>query len=90
MPSRPLLLGSHQPQWLLPSHRCLAPTVKVPVREPAWHRGVVETNCALANKGRRIPALDLDVRRIMGEGSYGQVFEVRNLSACVNLSLMLD
>jgi hypothetical protein len=31
--------------------------------------------CALVNKGRRLSASDLEVRRIMGEGSYGQVFE---------------
>ena len=31
---------------------------------------------AFTNKGTRHAASDVDVRRIMGEGSYGQVFEV--------------
>lgn len=39
------------------------------------HRSRV-VRASLTNKGKRFPTGLVEVKRIMGEGSYGQVFEV--------------
>ena len=39
-------------------------------------RRCVRVNASLSGKGKRFPAELITVKKIMGEGSYGQVFEV--------------
>eukprot|EP00884_Botryococcus_braunii_P000646 jgi/Botrbrau1/10582/Bobra.0358s0005.1 len=58
-----------------PPQRTLAQFVRAPHGDFARCKRNFHVTCALVNKGRRLSASDLEVRRIMGEGSYGQVFE---------------
>ena len=50
------------------------PTRAQTVRSQA--RLCVPTSASLTGKGKRFPAELITVKKIMGEGSYGQVFEV--------------
>ena len=42
--------------------------------------------CALTDKGRNVKAADIDVKSPVGEGSYGQVFQVEILVNQHNLN----
>ena len=61
------------------SIRQLAPARRIQKRTDA-RRVTPIVAAALSNKGTRHEAADVQVKRLMGEGSYGQVFEVTLLA----------
>ena len=82
--------ANHAVSWKLssrPARKCgnglsfrqLAPARRVQNRTDA-RRVTPIVAAALSNKGTRHEASDVQVKRIMGEGSYGQVFEVTLLA----------
>jgi hypothetical protein len=75
---RPVLVFSHpqtSPMLVPPPQRCLVQSLRPPQGDYSRSRRSFNVTCALAKKGRKLSASELEVRRIMGEGSYGQVFE---------------
>ena len=47
----------------------------------ARRRGALAVRAALQARGTAFPAEAITVKRVLGEGSYGQVFEVRESGA---------